>query len=105
MAESHRRMEPQELPDTEATKRVRPERVYLYSSSGESPTDVPELQSLHPLLVFDTESGELLFLNSRRGRERVEYLGYTSGQVIEREKLQSDHRELLARIFNAPVDE
>jgi hypothetical protein len=57
---------------------------------------------LHPLLVYDAEADEVLFLNARRGKERVEYLSYTSGRVVERADLAGEQRELLRRVLDLP---
>ena len=41
---------------------------------------------------------------ARRGRQRVEYLCYTTGEVERRDELGQDRRELLARVLSGPVD-
>jgi hypothetical protein len=46
----------------------------------------------------------LLFLNARRGRERIDYLSYCTGREEGRYDLASEWRELLARVLHAPVD-
>jgi serine/threonine protein kinase len=57
---------------------------------------------LHPLAVYDSDTGEVFFINSRKGRNRAEYLGYNSGDD-RRELLESDQRELLARVLRISV--
>src|SRR5262249_40947313 len=60
--------------------------------------------SLHPLLVYEADSGEVLFLNARRGRQRIDYLSYSTGKEVGRADLVSEQRELLARALHVPVD-
>lgn len=48
-----------------------------------------------PLLLYDLETGEFYFLNSRLDRLRSEYLSYSSGAVTERKELWAQHCELL----------
>jgi WD40 repeat protein/serine/threonine protein kinase len=98
LGESARRVESLQLPPAEAARLPHPERLYL---------EVPGsavLRPLHPLVVYDAEAGQVLFLNSRRGRQRAEYLCYTTGQVMERTDLTGDQRELLARVLDLPVE-
>jgi serine/threonine protein kinase/HEAT repeat protein len=99
--EAPRRLEPLAWPDAGAPLPC-PERVYLEVASlaGPGPAAVT---SLHPLVVFDAEAGEALFLNARRGRRRGEYLSYTSGRVLERPDLGGEQRALLAQVLDVPV--
>ncbi len=63
------------------------------------------LRSLHPLLIHDAEMEETLFLNARRGKQRIEYLGYNSGRTVDRAEWLGDQRALMTRVLNLPVAE
>jgi serine/threonine protein kinase len=98
IGESSRRLEDLELPQTAANQLPHPERLYLEEVS------TGRLTALHPLVVFDAEPGEVLFLNARRARQRTEYLCYTSGRVLEREDLGTEQGSLLSRVLGVAVD-
>jgi hypothetical protein len=83
--EAVRRLEALDLPESEATRRLRPEQLYL-----QLPT--LGLQLLVPLAIYDGEMGEVLFLNGRRRRQRIEYLSYNSGRLQERDALADERR-------------
>jgi WD40 repeat protein/serine/threonine protein kinase len=108
--ESARRLESLDLPEGEDSRRLLPERLYLEPvpppapAATEGPPDPSLLRSLHPLVVYDADHGEVLFLNARRGQRRIEYLSYSSGRVAERTDLAGEQRELLARVLDLPVD-
>ncbi len=120
--EAVRRLTPLRVPDAASASLPRPGRLYLeacLSSRGTlaalkslfqrggtlPPATMPGLLvCLHPLAVFDAESEEVLFLNSRRGRGRTEYLCYSSGRAIEQQDLAGAQRELLAKVLDMPVD-
>ncbi len=123
LGEGGRRVASLELP-REATSQVPDgERVYLASplsppgrgASSSSPispwgTGVGgegegALRPLHPLLLYDAEADEALFLNARRGRRRTEYLCYTSGRTVERPDLGGEQRCLLSRLLGVEVAE
>jgi WD40 repeat protein/serine/threonine protein kinase len=72
------------------------DRVYLLGP-GE------QLRPLHPLLLFDAESYEVLFLNARRGKKRLEYLGYTSGRTADPPEPDRVPQELLGRVLGLNV--
>ena len=56
--------------------------------------------------LYDADAEEVLFLNARRGRQRAEYLGYTTGRTVERPDLGGEQRQLLAqRAGRAAVDD
>jgi serine/threonine protein kinase/Tfp pilus assembly protein PilF len=99
--ETMRRLESLELTDAQAADRLVPERIYLERPAAEG----PELCSLHPLLRFDPEAREVLYLNARRGHQRVEYLSYSSGRVVEYAGVAGERCELLARVLKAPVSQ
>jgi WD40 repeat protein/serine/threonine protein kinase len=100
IGESMRRIESLVVPAADAARLPHPERVYLEAASAAGPA----LRSLHPLLVYDADAGQVLYLNSRRGKQRTEYLCYTTGHVLERAELAGEQRELLARVLNLPID-
>jgi serine/threonine-protein kinase len=108
LGEAPRRLESVDLPDGEAVRRLLPERLYLEAVAlgpGEKlDSDGPRVVSLHPLLTYDPESSEVLFLNARRGRQRVGYLSYCTGRELEREDLTTEQRDLLAQVLRVPVD-
>ena len=96
--ETARRLETTEVPAEEAATLPRPGCVY--TQRGETPL----LSPLHPLVLWDPESGDFSFLNARRGERDCEYLCYSSGRVTRRDDLGAAHRELLATILRVPVD-
>ncbi len=103
--ESARRIESLEVPETEVASLPHPERVYLQAPVSPScPPLFAALRSLHPLVLFIPDAEEVYFLNSRRGQLRVEYLCYSSGNVVEKEELGTEHRELLGSVLGVPVD-
>ncbi len=96
-----RRLESLDLPESVDAAGLLPDRLYLEAAG---PGDAPGLRPLHPLLVYDAEEGRALFLNARRGRQRTEYLCYTTGAVSERDDAGAERRALLARVLGVPVD-
>src|SRR6516225_4636238 len=62
------------------------------------------LLPLHPLAAYDFESNEFQFLNARRGKQRVEYLCYTSGRSVDRVESAAQNA-LLAELLDMPVDD
>ncbi len=105
MGETSRRIESLELPQSEMENLPSPDQIYVEVPAGEAGMEVrSSLRSLHPLVFFDPESGEFFFLNARRGKRRSEYLCYQSGQVVDREDLGSEQRELLQSILGRVVN-
>ncbi len=103
IGENPRRIESLELaPQAEAARRLCPQQLYLEAPGGATG---PALRSLHPLLIHDAEMEETLFLNARRGKQRIEYLGYNSGRTVDRAEWQGDQRALMARVLSLPVAE
>jgi hypothetical protein len=94
------RLPPAELPLAASDRLPLAGCLYLH---GPGDDDRPRL--LHPLVLFDPEPEEVLFLNARRGRQRTEYLCYTTGRTAERRDLGGEQRELLARVLGMPVGE
>src|SRR5262249_4061393 len=80
--EAARRLESLDLPDGEGVRRLLPEQLFLESAAPapEEPSARPVF--LHPLLVYEADAGEVLFLNARRGRQRIEYLSYSTGREV-----------------------
>jgi eukaryotic-like serine/threonine-protein kinase len=66
--------------------------------------NIPVILSLHPLVRYETEFGEVCFINSRRGERRIEYLCYTSGKVSTRELQADEQGALLAGVPAQSVD-
>jgi YD repeat-containing protein len=98
--ESARQVEPLEVPRGETARLPNAEQVYLEGAAAAGAA-----LALHPLLLYDAEAEEALFLNARRGRQRTEYLCYTTGRVLDRADLGPEQRELLARALGIPVGE
>ncbi len=96
IGERGRAMETLELP-REAADRMRPDgnRVYLEGPAGRRP--------LQPLLVYDAETRELLFLNSRRGQRGAQYLCYTNNRTEDRSDLRGEQCRLLAEVLRLPT--
>jgi serine/threonine protein kinase len=119
--ETARPLKALERPAWDASRLPLPNRVYLDSpargdsenepasaeeppGTGRSPSPVVvALRSLHPLVIYVPESEEMFFLSARRGRSRIEYLGYISGAFRERPDLGVEHRDLLARVLGSSV--
>jgi serine/threonine protein kinase len=98
--ESPRRIEPLEVDEHDVGQLPRPDRVYLIEQAGAPPIERRlKHRGLHPLVLFERETGETFFLNARRGQTRAEYLCYGTGRVINRNELGRDHRELIARVL------
>src|SRR5213076_2788585 len=73
--ENPRRLEPLALADSEALRQVFPNRLYLVPvAEAGGPNAPPSLRLLSPLLTYDAETGEVFFLNTRRQKQRTEYL-------------------------------
>ena len=102
VGEARRRLVALELPRSEAARLPDGDRVYLQAADA---ADATEMAALHPLLLYDAEAGSALFLNSRKGKSRTEYLCYTTGGVVERPDLGGERRDLLARALGMPVAE
>ena len=84
MGDSACRLEAARVPRDLATRLPDANRAYLEIPGAAS--DVAALRSLHPLLLYEPESGEVLIFNRRKGRSarRTEYLCYTTGLTSER---------------------
>ncbi len=102
VGEAHLRQEPQLLAEEESSHLPRVDRMYLQYGPR---TDHWTAVTLHPLVVYDPATEEVLFLNSRRGKQRTEYLCYSTGRLLERDDLGSEQRELLRRLLKAPIDD
>jgi serine/threonine protein kinase len=94
--ETSRRLESLEPTHAEAAELL-PQRVYLGRPG-------PPLRSMHPLVAYDFEANEFLFLNARRGKQRVEHLCYTSGRPSDSVE-SSAQNALLAELLGVPVDD
>ncbi|MBV9123130.1 MAG: protein kinase, partial [Planctomycetes bacterium] len=104
--ETARRLESLEFPETAADQLPHPDRIYLWPLSSEGEQAGPSDRiSLHPLVIYDPDTIEVLFLNSRRGRQRTEYLSYTTGRVVDRPDAGGEKRALLARVLGMSVQE
>jgi WD40 repeat protein/serine/threonine protein kinase len=93
------RLESLEVPEAETARLPRPGRLYL-----SAPDDGAPLRMLHPLLVFDAEAEQVYFLNARVRQRKAEYLCYATGELVRRDELGQEQREMLARVLGGPVD-
>src|SRR5262249_28372964 len=89
---SPRRLESAERPEGDAASLPSPGRLYLESGPADPRGSLAPAWSLSPLVVYEHETAEVLFLNARRGRRRVEYLGYHPGRTVERPELAAERR-------------
>jgi len=108
IGEAARGIEPLELPLAAASALPVAERLYLDRPAGAGTGAGPVVAappSLHPLVIYEAEAEEVLFLNSRHGRQRTEYLCYTTGRKADRPDLGGEQRELLARVLGMAVAE
>jgi WD40 repeat protein/serine/threonine protein kinase len=96
--ETARRVESLEVPEADAARLPRPGRLYLHAPDSDAPW-----RPLHPLVVYEAEGGRTFFLNSPHGQLRADYLCYTTGEVVRRDELGGEQRELLARVLGGPV--
>jgi len=105
VSDAARRLESLELPESETSRLPRPECVYL---EGERDPRIsvlfPTLRALSPLMHYDADTEKLFFLNARRGKKQIEYVCYSTGDVLNRESAGKEHRELLAKVLDRPVD-
>lgn len=98
-----RRLEPLEMPATDVARLPCPQRVCLVSANqGNALGSEGRALELHPLMLYDTEVDEALFLNARRGRQRTEYLSYSSGRLLQRPVEAPEPRALLSRALDLP---
>jgi WD40 repeat protein/serine/threonine protein kinase len=100
IGESARRLESLSVPGDQSALLPLPQRVYLEFRDG-SPG---RRRCLQPLLCYQPESGNVYFLNGRRGKAQAEYLCYDGGELA-RFDLRPDHRALLSSVLGRPVDE
>jgi WD40 repeat protein/serine/threonine protein kinase/tetratricopeptide (TPR) repeat protein len=91
VGEHGRRLPEQELPREAVGRLPDGERVYLEGEAGTRP--------LHPLLLYDAEAREALFLSARRGRKGAEYLCYTNNRTDDRPDLRGEQCRLLAEVL------
>jgi len=91
IGERGRKLPALELPRESADRLPDGERVYLEGAAGRRP--------LHPLLLFDAEAREVLFLSARRGRRGGQYLCYTNNRSDHRSDLRGEQCRLLAEVL------
>jgi eukaryotic-like serine/threonine-protein kinase len=103
VGEKARRLEPLELPRAAAARLPDGKRLIL-ELPGTAPA-IDRLRPLHPLLMYEPEKEQVLFLCGRPGEKKTDYLCYTTGLHTERPDLGGEQRELLARVLKMPVDE
>jgi WD40 repeat protein/serine/threonine protein kinase len=94
IGERGRRLPPMELPREATDQLPDGERVYLEGPAGRRP--------LHPLLLYDAEAREVLFLNARRGKRGAQYICYTNNRSDDRADLRGEQGRLLAEVLGLP---
>jgi YD repeat-containing protein len=97
-----RAIDPLELPHEQAASLPDGDRLYL---EGPEPGGAAALRPLYPLLLYEAEAAEVFFLNARRGRQRTEYLSYTTGRTLERQDAAGAQRSPLARLVEGSAHE
>ncbi len=102
IGEMPRRLEPLELQPNEAGRLLAPDRVYLEAKDAQQ--QAAANTPLYPLVIFDSKTNELLFLNAQRGKQRCDYLCYSSGEVQQNDELGGQMSDLSTRIFAKPAD-
>jgi hypothetical protein len=97
IGEAHRRLDTIEHEGKDTSLLPTPKRVYLESGPVEAP-EFPPI-ALHPLLIYDPDINEALFLNARKGKKRALYLCYNTGEERELPDLGLEPRALLTRVL------
>jgi serine/threonine protein kinase len=99
-----------EMDDSASMSLPTPNHIYCVHPAGaDSPArGIPVLEPqkllpLHPLLMFDSEVGDILFLNARNGERHLEYLSYLSGRQVRWDELEDDQLDLLSRVLGQSV--
>ncbi len=103
VGESPRRIESLEVAEGRESTLPKPERVYVERAGSEPPEGLAPRLCLSPLIHVELESERVFFLNARRGKQQAEYLCYHDGEQLRRD-LDTEHRELLARVLRMDVD-
>jgi serine/threonine protein kinase len=98
--QSGRSVEPLTWPAERGAPPV-PQAVYLDTHGPRD--EVGLLCCLQPLVIYDEDDDHLLFLNSRTGNKKTEYLSYQSGKHVQRPDLVGEHRALLRRVLKLPA--
>ena len=76
------------------------ERVYLQQNGKAHESLLP----LYPLILYEPEGEEVLLLNGRQGRDKADWLCYTSGRELrDQAGLHHQHHALLARLLGIDV--
>lgn len=89
------------LPDSFPADRLpTPEHLYLGPRETMTPGDVEAWLSITPLAVFQAD--QVFLYNGRHGRERVQYLCYTTGDTTE-ERYDEPARRAWPRFLNEAV--
>ncbi len=65
---------------------------------------VRQLQSLHPLVLFDAEADHVFFRGSTANGDQPEYLCYTTGQTLDPDPLGEDFNDLMKQLLRIPID-
>jgi formylglycine-generating enzyme required for sulfatase activity/serine/threonine protein kinase len=91
-----------ELVVSKAQAALVPDGERVYVGTPNSGDDLSSITRLHPLCIFDLESNRCAFLNSRRGKQKIEYLCYTTSEIQTRPELGGEQRALLAKALGLP---
>jgi serine/threonine protein kinase len=102
--EAPRRLDPLERPESEVARLPRPQRLYLQAPESATGAETVPGWPLHPLLLYEHETGDVFFFNGRSGERKIEYLDYHRNRKKKGVDLDSEQRTLLAQALNIKVD-
>lgn len=98
------RLPPWQGPIESVSKLPAVDRVYLaLPDTADSALDPTTLIPLHPLLSYDPERKEVLFLNASRGKNRLEYLCYNDSRIVERTDTEGAFPQFLSRMVGEEI--
>jgi hypothetical protein len=94
--ETVQRAESLEWAPSQAARLPSPQYVYIYREG--------EFLSLHPLVVYDFETGEVFFAHAPPEGSRLDHLCFSSGRLLTRDDTPDEQRKLLERVLGHAVD-
>jgi serine/threonine protein kinase len=97
--EAARRIEAKLYAEADTAVLPKPGRIYLQEARAGG---TAVLRELHPLLTYQPDSGQVFYLNSRRGKRQTDFISYEGGEL--RLDLVADQQELLAQVLGLSVD-
>jgi eukaryotic-like serine/threonine-protein kinase len=102
LGEKARRLEALQLPRSAASRLPDGKRVAL-EVPGSAPA-IERLRSLHPLITYEPQAEQVLFICGRPGERKTDYLCYTTGLHTEQPDSGVEPREVLARVLKMSAD-